>query len=160
MAGDYQVAGGYGDAVPGTIGPDEVDGRADWVRGEGRGLADELQARLGSEVDLRKVLLGVLAPLLGLLRGEPVRAIAARLPYGLGRELLDADDGGRATAGPAGADAYLREVAELVQRPLSTAASHVTAVLGPIRSALAPDDAGELERRLPEELAALWRSAR
>lgn len=160
MAGDYQVAGGYGDAVPGTIGPDEVDGRADWVRAEGRGLADDLQARLGSEVDLRKVLLGVLAPLSGLLRGEPIRAIAARLPYGLGRELLHADDGARDVAGPGGADAYLREVAELVQHPISTAASHVSAVLGPTRSALAPDVAGEIERRLPDDLAALWRSAR
>lgn len=158
MAGEYRVAGGYGDAVPGTIGPDEVDGRADWVQVDGSGLAEQLQARLGSEVDLRKILLGVLAPLLGALHGEPARAIAARLPYALARELLDADDG--ATAGPAGAEQYLREVSELVQHPSSTAAVYVRAVLGPIRATLAPDVSAETERRLPEELAELWRTAR
>jgi uncharacterized protein (DUF2267 family) len=158
MTGEYQVAGGYGYAVPGAIGPDEVDGRADWVRLEGRGLADQLHARLGSEVDLRKVLLGVLSPLLGALRGEPVRAIAARLPYGLARELLDGDDG--ATNAPAGAEQYLREVSELLQHPLSAAAFYVRAVLGSVRATLPPEMDAEVERRLLQEIAELWRTSR
>lgn len=158
MAGEYQVAGGYGDAVPGTIAPGEVDGRADWVRLEGRGLADQLHARLGSEVDLRKVLLGVLWPLLGALRGAPVRAIAARLPYALARELLDGDDG--AMSASAGADEYLREVSELLQHPLATAAFYVRAVLGSVRATLPPEVDAEVERRLLRELADLWRTSR
>lgn len=159
MAGEYQVTGGYGDAVPGTIGPAEVDGRAEWVQLDGpAGLAKQLQARLGSEVDLRKVLLGVLSPLLGALHGDPVRAIAARLPYPLARELLDVDDG--AAQVPAGAEQYLRDVSELVQHPLSAAAFYARAVLGSIRAALAPDVAAELERRLPAELAEVWRTSR
>lgn len=158
MAGEYHVSGGYGGEVPGTLGPDELDGRAEWVALSGRDLRERLQARLGSEVDLRKVLLGVLVPLLGALRGEPVRAIAARLPYALARELLDADDA--AARAPPGAEQYLREVSELVQHPLAAAAFHVRAVLGPIRAALPPELADEVERRLPAELAELWRASR
>lgn len=158
MAGEYQVTGGYGYAVPGTVGPDEVEGRAEWVQLEGQGLAEQLQGRLGSEVDLRKVLLAVLSPLLGVLHGEPVRAIAARLPYPLARELLDADDG--ATKVPVGAEQYLRDVSELVQHPLSAAAFYARAVLGSIRATLAPEMAAEVEGRLPAELAELWRTSR
>jgi uncharacterized protein (DUF2267 family) len=158
MAGEYQVTGGFGYAVPGTVGPDEVEGRAEWVQLEGQGLAEQLQARLGSEVDLRKVLLAVLSPLLGVLHGEPARAIAARLPYPLARELLDADDG--ATKVPVGAEQYLRDVSELVQHPLSAAALYARAVLGSIRATLAPEMAAEAERRMPAELAELWRTSR
>lgn len=157
MTSDYRVAGGYGDEVPGTIAPDALDGRVEWVHPEGASLVDRLEARLGSEVDLRKILLGALVPLLGVLRGEPVHAIAARLPYPLARELLEADDG--VARGPAGVEPYLREVAELVQHPPPTAAIYVGAVLATVRDALS-DDAAELERRLPAELAELWRGAR
>jgi uncharacterized protein (DUF2267 family) len=154
MTGEYRVSGGYGGAVPGTIAPNGLDGRAEWVPLQGHGL----EARLGSEVDLRKVLLGVLVPLLGALRGEPLRAIAARLPYALARELLDADDG--AARAPPTAEQYLREVSELVQHPLAVAAFYVRAVLGTIRAALATELAEEVERRLPSELAELWRASR
>ena len=158
MTGEYRVSGGYGGAVPGTIAPNGLDGRAEWVPLQGHGLEARVQARLGSEVDLRKVLLGVLVPLLGALRGEPLRAIAARLPYALARELLDADDG--VARAPPTAEQYLREVSELVQHPLAVAAFYVRAVLGTIRAALAPELTDEVERRLPAELAELWRASR
>lgn len=158
MAGEYQVTGGYGDAVPGTIGPDAIDGRVEWVDVAGQSLAERLEARLGSEVDLRKVLLGVLVPLVGALHGEPLRAIAARLPYPLARELLDADEA--VARVPAGVETYLREVAELVQHPVPSAALYARAVLDTVREALPAEAASEVERRLTAELAALWRAAR
>ncbi len=158
MTDGYRVSGGYGDDVPGAVGPGDLDGRAEWVPVDGRGIAARLEARLGSEVDLRKILFGVLVPLLGALHGEPVRAIAARLPHALARELLDADDG--AARGRVGIDEYLREVSELVQHPPHAAAIYVGAVLGAVREALPADAAGEVEKRLPSELADLWRGAR
>ncbi|WP_242344735.1 DUF2267 domain-containing protein [Anaeromyxobacter terrae] len=158
MTDGYRVAGGSGDAVPGAVGPGDLDGRAEWVHLEGRGIAERLEARLGSEVDLHKVLLGVLVPLLGALHGEPARAIAARLPYALARELLDADDG--AARGHVGAEEYLREVTELVQHPPRAAALYVGAVLAAVREALPAEAAAEVEGRLSGELSEVWRAAR
>ncbi|WP_242340979.1 MULTISPECIES: DUF2267 domain-containing protein [Anaeromyxobacter] len=158
MTDGYRVSGGHGDAVPGALGPSDLDGRAEWVHVDGRGIAERLEARLGSEVDLRKILFGVLVPLLGALHGEPLRAIAARLPHALARELLDEEDG--AVRGRIGAGEYLRDVAELVQHPPRAAAIYAGAVLAAVREALPAETAAEVERRLPPELLELWRDAR
>lgn len=165
MASEYQVAGGVGGRLPGALGPSELDGRAEWSQlpGAGRpGLLQALVARLGSEVDARKVLLAVLAPLRPALEGEPLGAIAAELPPELARELADMDAAlcERRRPAPAGARDYLREVSRLVMHPPPRAATYVRAVFAAARTALPHEIVVEVERRLPEDLADLWRAAR
>jgi len=163
MIGEYQVRGGVGGRLPGALGPAELDGRADWSplgRTPGRTLLEALGARLGSEVDARRVLLAVLGPLGPHLEGEPLGALAAELPLDLARELgaVEVALGERRLAAPAGAEDYLREVARLVMHPPAQAASYVRAVFAAARGALPPELVREIEGLLPEELAALWRA--
>jgi hypothetical protein len=81
-----------GPAVPGLLRPGQLDGRAEWVPVRGReGLLGRIAARLGSEADLRKVVLAVLCPLRSALEGPPLDALLARLPYSLAREVLDGE---------------------------------------------------------------------
>lgn len=164
MIGEYQLRGGVGGRLPGALGPAELDGRTDWSpigRAQDRTLLEALGARLGSEVDARRVLLAVLGPLRPHLEGEQLGALAAELPLDLARELADVEValGERRLAAPTGARDYLREVARLVRHPPARAASYVRAVFAAARGALQPELVLEIEGRLPEELAALWRSA-
>jgi uncharacterized protein (DUF2267 family) len=165
MIGEYQVTGGVGGRLPGALGPAELDGRAEWSslgRAPARSLTEAVGARLGSEVDTRKVVLAVLGPLRPFLEGEPLGALAAELPLDLARELADVEVAlcERRLAAPAGARDYLREVARLVMHPPARAASYVRAVFAAARAVLPPEVVLDIEERLPEELAGLWRAAR
>jgi uncharacterized protein (DUF2267 family) len=162
MDGGYRVRGGVGPPLPGIVGPAELDGRSDWVEVEReRDLLGAVSARLGSEVDLHKVVLGVLAPLCPALDGAPLGALVAQLPLSLGRELVQRDvaTGARLRA-PRGAADYLLEVARLIQHPPARAVTYVRAVFAAARKALPREHADEIARRLPPDLAELWRTAR
>ncbi|WP_041453253.1 DUF2267 domain-containing protein [Anaeromyxobacter dehalogenans] len=159
----YEVAGGVGARTPGAIGPDELDGRADWVeipaRGEGE-LLERLEARLGSEARTRKVLLAVLAPLRGALEGPALSGILAHLPRRFARELAEAEWNLNAPVrAPATGAEYLAEVARLLQRPPRQAAAYVLAVLAALHEVMGPA-ARDLADRLPPDLAELWRGVR
>jgi uncharacterized protein (DUF2267 family) len=165
MIGEYQVRGGVGGRLPGALGPTELDGRSEWSplrRAQGRSLFEAVGARLGSEVDARKVLLAVLGPLRPFLEGEPLAAVGAELPLDLARELADVEVAlcERRLPAPTGARDYLREVARLVMHPPARAASYVRAVFAAARAVLPRDVVLEIEGRLPEDLAGLWQSAR
>jgi uncharacterized protein (DUF2267 family) len=158
----YQPSGGVAGKIPGTLGPTELDMRAEWVPlRPPRDLLDAVAMRLGSEVDLRKVVLAVLAPLRGALQGEPLGALAARLPLDLARVLAEADLTLNARVRPAtGAADYLAEVSRLVLHPPRTAAEYVRAVFAAAKTVLDPEDAEAIASRLPPELGAAWRAAR
>ena len=162
MDDGYRVRGGVGPALPGIVGPGELDGRAEWVPvRRGTDLLDTVEARLGSEVDLRKIVLGVLAPLCPALDGAPLGALLAQLPLSLARELVQRDlalDARVRT--PRGAGDYLVEVARLVLQPPARAATYVRAVLAAARGALTEADREAIAARLPPDLAELWRTAR
>jgi uncharacterized protein (DUF2267 family) len=162
MPGTYGVGGGVGGALPGVLGPEELDGRIEWVAVRPpRDLAEALAARLGSEDDVRRVILAVLGPLRQLLEGEPLGALVARLPPPLARELADAELNLCARIAPAsGAPEYLAEVARLLLRPPEVAATYVRAAFAAARAMLAPEEARAVEARLPPELAEPWRDAR
>jgi uncharacterized protein (DUF2267 family) len=158
----YEVAGGVG-RTPGAIGPDELDGRTDWIevpaRGEGE-LLERLEARLGSEARARRVLLAVLGPLRGALDGPALAAVLAHLPHRYARELGEAEWNLNAPvpAPVTGAD-YLAEVARLLQHPPRQAAAYVLAVLAALHEVMGPA-AREVADRLPPDLAELWRGVR
>ncbi|ACL63636.1 conserved hypothetical protein [Anaeromyxobacter dehalogenans 2CP-1] len=159
----YEVAGGVGARTPGAIGPDELDGRADWVeipaRGEGE-LMERLEARLGSEARTRKVLLAVLAPVRGALEGPALAAILAHLPHRFARELREAEWNLDAPVREAATGAeYLAEVSRLLQRPPRHAAAYVLAVLAAAHEVMGPA-AREVAGQLPPDLADLWRGVR
>lgn len=162
MAGRYEVKGGVGGSLPGAIGPDELDGRAEWVPlRRGGDLLDALVARLGSEADLGKVVLSVLCPLRPALDGAPLGALTAKLPQNLARELADAELNLCARVPvPAGAGDYLLDVSRLLLHPPRRAASYVRAVFAAAKSVLAPPDSEAIAMRLPPDLAELWRAAR
>ncbi len=162
MGRRYEVKGGVGGVLPGALGPDELDGRAEWVPFRRRGdLLDALAARLGSEVDLGKVVLAVLCPLRPALDGAPLGAIARTLPHELARELADAElNLCTRVATPAGAGDYLLDVSRMLLHPPVRAASYVRAVFAAAKAVLAPADAEAIAARLPPELAELWRAAR
>lgn len=162
MGEGYRVRGGVGPSLPGVVGPGEVDGRVEWVPiARGGDLLDVLAARLGSEVDLDKVVLGVLAPLRAALEGPPLAAIAARLPPHLAAELAAGDVAlGAKVRPPANAAEYVTEAARLVQHPPWRAATYVRAVFAAARAVLSPEDAEGIAARLPPDLAELWRQAR
>ena len=162
MARAYSVKGGVSGKIPGLLGPAELDGRLEWMPlRPPRDLVEALAARLGSEPDHDRVLLGVLAPLRPALEGEPLGALLAGLPPYLARELADAElNLNEAVATPADAGAYLVEVAHLVLHPPRRAAEYVRAVFAAAKAVLAPPDAQAIAARLPPEIADLWRAAR
>jgi hypothetical protein len=162
MGHTYFVTGGQGAPTPGAIGPAELDARAEWVPLPARGdLLDELRGRLGSEVDLRKVVLSALCPLRTLLDGAPLGALLERLPFPLAREVLEGELNLNATVPPpTGVGDYLVEVARLLQHPPPRAAFYVRAVFGAAKAVLGPDGSEAVLGRLPVDLAEAWRSAR
>jgi uncharacterized protein (DUF2267 family) len=151
-----------GGALPGTVGPGEVDGRAGWVPARPpRDVLDALALRLGSEVDLRKVVLAVLSPLRSALEGEPLGALTATLPPDLARVLADADlNLNVRVQAAASAAEYLDEVSRLVLHPPRGAAEYVRAVFAAAKAVLDPASIQAISDRLPPEIGAAWRAAR
>lgn len=162
MEHTYAVKGGKGEPVPGAIGPAELDGRADWVDVGRRGSLEEaLSGRLGSEVDVRKVVLAVLCPLRQALQGRALDALLDRLAYPLAAEVRQGERQlGAAVPAPSGASDYLVSVSGFLQQPPARAAISVLAVFGAARAVLAREDLARVEAALPERLAELWRRAR
>jgi len=162
MSESYRVRGGVGPPLPGVVGPADLDGRAEWVPVPRTGeLLDALAARLGSEVDLHKVVLAVLAPLRAALDGPPLGALLAHLPLPLARELAAPDVALAARVrAPSGAGDYLLEVSRLIQHPPHLAATYVRAVCAAARAVLSRADSDAIAARLPADLAELWRTAR
>jgi uncharacterized protein (DUF2267 family) len=161
MSDDYRVRGGVGPPLPGLVGPADLDARVEWVPvGRGHRLLDEVEARLGSEVDVDKVVRGVLMPLCPALDGPPLAALLAHLPLSLARELAVGGPAvGMRVVPPTGAGDYLLEVSRLIQNPPWRAATYVRAVFASARAALAPDEVAAIAARLPPDLAALWQAA-
>jgi uncharacterized protein (DUF2267 family) len=161
MGDAYRVQGGVGRPLPGIVGPAELDGRADWVPvRRGADLLDRLEARLGSEVDVRKIVLGVLAPLCPALDGAPLGALLAHLPLSIARELAQRDVAlGARVRAPLGAGDYLLEVARLVLHPPPQAATYVRAVFAAAGQVLSRAESEAIAARLPADLAELWRTA-
>jgi uncharacterized protein (DUF2267 family) len=162
MDDGYRVAGGVGPALPGIVGPAQVDGRMEWVPvPRAPDLLDMVEARLGSEGDLHRVVLGVLAPLRPALEGRPLASLLARLPLSLARELAAGDAAlGEAVRAPASAKEYVLEVSRLVLQPPWRAAPLARAVLAAARAALPAEEAQAIAARLPPDLAELWTAAR
>jgi uncharacterized protein (DUF2267 family) len=161
MSDGYRVRGGIGPPLPGVVGPADLDTRAEWVPIRRTGeLLDVLAARLGSEVDLHKVVMGVVAPLVSALDGAPLGSLLAHLPLAIARELAagGAALGGRIRA-PTGAGDYLLEVARLILQPPWRAATSVRAVFAAARRVLDREEADAIAARLPNDLAELWRTA-
>ncbi len=161
MPDGYQVRGGVGGAIPGVLGPSELDGRAEWVPlRPPHDLLDALGARLGSEVDLHRVTLAALAPLRTALEGEPLGALTAKLPQGLARQLADAELSLCARVPPpAGGRDYLLAVSRFSLHPPRVAETYARAVFASAKAVLAPEDARAIEARLPPGVAELWRAA-
>jgi hypothetical protein len=161
MGEGYRVRGGVGPPLPGIVGPADVDGRVEWVPVARTGeLLDALAARLGSEVDLHRVVLGVLAPLRSALDGPPLGVLLRRLPLSLARELAAGDEAlGARVRSPSGAGDYVLEVSRLILHPPWRAATYVRAVFAAARSVLAPEESDAIAAPLPPDLAELWRAA-
>lgn len=162
MADYYEVKGGVGGRLPGALSPAQLDMRTEWVPlRPPQDLLEALAMRLGSEVQVVRVALGVLAPLRGFLGGEALGALVARLPQDVARELADAELNLNAhVAEPSSAAGYLAEVSRLVLHPPWRAAHYVRAVFAAAKRVLAPEDVEAIATRLPPELAELWRGAR
>jgi hypothetical protein len=160
--GDYRVRGGVGPPLPGVVGPADLDATVEWVPVRRTSeLLDVLAARLGSEVDLHKIVLGVLAPLAQALDGAPLAALLGHLPLWVGRELAAGDAALGARVRPAtGAGDYLLEVSRLIQHPPPRAATYVRAVFAAARAVLSREEAEAIAARLAPDLAVLWRAAR
>ncbi len=159
---EYRVRGGVGPELPGLVGPASVDGRADWVpvvRRSGDRL-EVLEARLGSEVDVHKIALGVLAPLTPALDGAPLGALVAHVPLYLARELAQHDLAlNTRVRAPQGAGDYLVEVSRLIQHPRARAATYVRAVFAAARHVLSSAEREAIAARLPPDVSELWRGA-
>lgn len=146
---DYRVTGGQGGEIPGGIRPDAFDGRLEWTPlPRGRDLVGAVAARLGSEAEPEKVLLGVLVPLATRLDAPARDALRAALPPPVARELAD---GAFAVGAPVpraeGARDLLATVARLVQQPPARALTTIRAVLGALAEAL--PGSGIAERLAP-----------
>jgi uncharacterized protein (DUF2267 family) len=161
MTARYEVGGGVGGTLPGVLGPEELDGRIEWIPVRPpRVLPEALRARLGSEDDPGRLILAVFGPLRQLLEGEPLGAIAAKLPLPLARELAEAELNLNARIEPATRPReYLAEVSRLALHPPEVTATYVRAVFAAAKAVLAPEDARAVEARLPPEIAELWRRA-
>lgn len=162
MATPYQPRGGVGGRIPGTIAPSQLDGRAEWrpLR-RPRDLLEALAMRLGSEADLRKVALAVLAPLRPALVGEPLGALLAALPQDLALPLAGAElELNARIRAPESAGEYLSEVSRLSLHPPRRAAEYVRAVFAAAKAVLEPASTAAVADRLPPELADAWRAAR
>lgn len=156
------MRGGVGPELPGLVSPASVDGRAEWVPvvRPGAELLERLEARLGSEVDVHKIVLAVVAPLCPALDGAPLGALLAHLPLSLARELAQPDLAlASRVRTPGGAGDYLCEVARLALLPPARAATYVRAVFAAARAVLTRADAEAIAARLPADLAGLWRAA-
>jgi uncharacterized protein (DUF2267 family) len=163
MGDGYRVRGGVGPELPGIVGPADLDATAEWVpvRRRTSELLDVLAARLGSEVDLHKIVLGVLAPLAPALDGAPLAALLAHLPQWVGGELAAGGAAvGAAIRPPTGAGDYVLEVARLILHPPPRAATYVRAVFAAARAVLSHEESDAIAARLPHDLAELWRTAR
>jgi uncharacterized protein (DUF2267 family) len=163
MSDDYRVRGGIGPPLPGIVGPADLDGRAEWVPvvRRTRELLEVLSARLGSEVHLHKVVLGVLSPLRAALDGAPLGALLAHLPLPLVREIAAGGVAvGERIRSPSGAGDYLLEVSRLIQHPPWRAATYVRAVFAAARAVLSREESDAIAARLPADLGELWRTAR
>lgn len=161
MARGVGIQGGVGQPIVGVLRPDEVTGGQEaWAPEGGSGLLAEVNARLGSEDDARKVVLAVLAPLRGWLDGPPLEAVLATLPYGLAHEIRDAERVLLAPVAPVhGSGDYLVLVAGVLQHAVPVAREYVLAVLRALRRALPPEDVSLVSERLAGSLASLWASA-
>jgi uncharacterized protein (DUF2267 family) len=162
MSDEYRVRGGVGPELPGLVGPASVDGRADWVPVARRSgdVLEVLEARLGSEVDVHKIVLGVLAPLAPALDGAPLGALVAHVPLHLARELAQPDVAlNTRVHAPRGAGDYLLEVSRLILHPPPRAATYVRAVFAAARHVLSGAEREAIAARLPADLAELWRGA-
>jgi uncharacterized protein (DUF2267 family) len=162
MTDAYNVRGGIGPPLPGVVAPADLDARVEWVPvRRGGALLDLLAARLGSEADVHKIVLGVLAPLASTLDGAPLRALLAHLPLSLQGELAT---GGAAVGAPIraprGAGDYVLEVGRLILHPPWRAAAYVRAVFSTARRVLPAAESEAIAERLPGDLAELWRTAR
>jgi uncharacterized protein (DUF2267 family) len=158
----YQVEGGQGGKVPGTLGPAELDGRAEWVPVRPPvTLLDALGSRRGSERSLRKIVLAVLCPLRETLDGPPLEAVLARLPVPLAREVREGEWNLNARVErPTGANDYLLEVARFLQQPPRRAAVTLQSAMAAAKAVLSPADVELIAERLPRDLALVWRQAR
>jgi uncharacterized protein (DUF2267 family) len=154
----FEVGGGQGGSIPGGLGPDGLDASLEWVPLPARpDLLEAVRARLGSEADPEKVVLGVLAPLRGWLEGEPLEALLRALPLDLAARVRDAERWLlRPVHLPAGEGDATPEIAALVQRSPAEARLLARAVLGAARETLSAAASAEIARRLPPDLAAWW----
>jgi uncharacterized protein (DUF2267 family) len=162
MGDGYRVRGGVGPPLPGVVGPADLDATAEWVPVRRTAeLLDLVAARLGSEVDLHKIVLGVLAPLADALDGAPLATLLAHLPPWFAGELAA---GGAAVGAPirtpTGANDYVLEVSRLILQPPPRAATYVRAVFAAARAVLAEEELEAIAARLPPDLAERWRTAR
>jgi Uncharacterized conserved protein (DUF2267) len=161
MSDHYAVRGGVGPPLPGVVGPAELDATVEWVPVRRTSdLLDVLAARLGSEVDVHKVVLGVLAPLASALDGAPLGSLLAHLPLSIAWELAaGASAVGAPIRAPTGAGDYVLEVAQLIQHPPWRAAAYVRAVFATARHMLSRAEADAITARLPHDIAELWWTA-
>jgi uncharacterized protein (DUF2267 family) len=146
--------------LPGTIAPDELEGRAEWVR-PGEGFVRSVAVRLGSETQLDKLVLAALPPLGAWLAPDTYAAIVDDLPWGL-RGMLRTPQSHLGGPVPRleDRDAYVRFVAFHAQHPAARAALYVEALLAALRESLPQGLRDAVERELPPGLAGLWRDAR
>jgi hypothetical protein len=145
--------------LPGTIEPEEFEGRAEWVP-PGEGFVRNLALRLGSETQVEKLVLAALPPLGAWLAPDTYLAIVEDQPWSL-RGMLRTP---QAHLGPVprleDADAYVRFVGRHTQHPDERAALYLDALLAALRESLPEGLRGAVERELPPGLARLWRDAR
>jgi uncharacterized protein (DUF2267 family) len=146
--------------LPGTIEPDELDGREEWVLA-GAGFERSLAARLGSDVRISRLVMAALPPLRHHLAGDSWEALLDELPWDLRRML---DSAGAHLGGPVPrlttAVEYVRFIARHTQHPDEQAAFYASSVLGALKESAAPGLAEAVAAELPDELATLWRAAR
>jgi hypothetical protein len=151
--------------LPGTIPPDALEARAEWVS-PGTGFAAALAVRLGSEAGGRrtsgttKLALAAVAPLRPLVAGDTWEAIRDELPFSL-REMLSRPE---AHLGPIprleDRASLVRWVASRVLHPPSRTGLYLLATWGALRVSLPAALRDAVARELPPDVAALWLRAR
>jgi uncharacterized protein (DUF2267 family) len=146
--------------LPGTVEPDELDGREEWVPAGGS-FERSLEARLGSDARVAKLVLAALPPLRHHLAPDTWDAVADDLSWELRGMLASA---AAHLGGPVPrletADAYARFLGLHTGHAHARAALHARSVLGALKESVAPGLADAIAAELPGELAALWRDAR
>jgi uncharacterized protein (DUF2267 family) len=146
--------------LPGTIAPDELHGRDEWVPA-GRDFVRSLAVRLGSETSVEKIVLATLPPLASHLAPDSWAAVLDELPWEL-RPMVKAASAHLGGPVPqlATRDAYVAFVARHAQHPDARAALYVGSVLGALKEAAPAGLAAAILAELPSEIAALWEAAR